>query len=412
MKYFIYILFFLTPILSYLCWVFFRDKIKISFIKSLIKKNADKETQKNHLSLFEDILFEMAAKLVGKAKKKNQTKLISDLQNGNTESFFKLLEKKEPLLAYALKEILHYQGKIIKQPKKSSSSVEKTVTALIHESTYEYSLIIDDLKNMSFHCSRKQKAIRKLLYARHLFFTTDLKKASEVLLKTAKDFRKEKLFNELAYTYFMLGSIYRTCGAFDAAEMMFSSALGIYKKTNHSFGQNFILAELGINCMGANRYEEADSYFTKAIHAHKKNKDILHEAEILNRQALLSNVRNAPQKAIKQASEAVKKHKLVKNKAGIAFSLEQIAIAYGNMQNLKKAASYANQAKKVYISQKNYAAYCDSLEFLIKLCLDSNDITNAKKHFNALKYCQKKHSTHFLLENLKKLGQDIKCHKS
>ncbi len=164
--------------------------------------------------------------------------------------------------------------------------------------------------------------------------------------------------------------------------------------------------------MGAKRYEEADSYFTKAIHAHRKNKDILHEAEILNRQALLSNARKSPQKALKQANNAIKKHKFLKNKDGIAFSLEQIALAYSNLQNFKKAVSYANQAKKVYISQKNYAAYCDSLEFLIKLCLELNDTTNAKKHFNALKYCIKKHPTHFSLENLKKLEQNIKCHKS
>ncbi|MBR2299610.1 MAG: hypothetical protein IJ870_03445 [Alphaproteobacteria bacterium] len=407
MKYFIYCLFFSAPILSYFCWRVFQNKIKVLLIKSLIQKAALQKIDRHHLCLFKDILFEMAAKVVAKASKKKQTEIIKSLQKNELNALFEYLSLKEQPLSHALQKIMEYPTKAFRQQNFKGSYISKLALALIHESCFDYPPIQNDLKNFPYFCKSKLKTIKNLCNARHSFLKADFKKASKTLLKTSKVFQRKKCFDELAYTYFMLSQMYHIFGAFDAAEMMLTSAMHLYKKTQNTYGQNFILGELGINCLAQNRIEEADSYFRQAATSHKKNKDTLHLAEILNQQARLENLASNPKKALKHATSALKKHQLLKNKAGVALSCEQIALAHYEIGNPKKATAFALIAKKNYMAQKNNDAYADSLAFLAKVQLEAGHIENAKKYFNALKYHLKKYQTTFLPENLEKLKRDF-----
>jgi len=412
MKYLFYILLFLAPFLSYVVWKKFQHTIRKILIQNTLLSMAYKKTQNHHLCLFNDILIEMASKCLMKASYKKQKKILEDLKNGNTEKLFEYTRSQEENLNFALNHILPSSAPYHIPPKNSKNKNSKLISAIIHECTFEYPSIKEDLKQTPFLIlSQKNRIIRQLLSARCLFLQTDLQNASKLLLKTVQKLRKLKLYNELAYAYYMLGEIYRVAGLHDIAEMMLTSSLQIYKNTNHKYGQTFITAIKGLNCIDAKRFEDAQNYLNQALKIYTKNKDKQHEAEILNQMAILLNTKGTFQEAYINANKALKKHKFCNNISGLALSYQQMAISAYNMENFKTAEKYAEMAKKNYQLHQNHAALTESLELLTRICIKKKNLKKAKKYLNALKYRKKRYHQYFSLENLKKLSQDINAEK-
>jgi len=379
MKYLIYILILVVLTFSFFLWKKIQNNIKISLFKKLLSKNIQQTQYNTHLSLFHNIITDIISKFFIKASKKEQTKILKSLEDENIQTLLKFLQKKDLSLEYALKHILSFKANSKKiQKKKNRSSLLRLLSCIIHESNFSYSAIKNDLPG--FFWSKRYRAIRNLLHARYLFFKTDLKNALKYALKASKTLKKERLNDELAYTYFMIGEIYRIAGEYDLAHMTFLCASKIYQTTNHIFGQNLILANLGINCTHAKRFKDAELYFNQALTSFRKNKDILHEAEILNQKALLLNIKSDPLKAYKTAQEALQKNKKIKNEQGLALSFQQMAIALYSIEKFNDSLKAAQEAKKRYLKQKNYQAYADSLDLLTQIYLKTGRIHRQKNH--------------------------------
>ena len=374
MKYFVLSFIFLINIAGLCFFALVRQKIKKNMIYSLLADFFQSNQKNNlHLSLFQNSLILLATDVIYHAKKKKQEEIISDLKKNHKQKLKSYLMKESPVLCLALWHLFFLkQNFSFSKNKKAVTLTDRLALCLIYESTFCYHMLEKELSEISlFILSKHKRHLTNLMKARAAFLKTDLKKASKLLLNNLRHFRHPDFYEEQAYTYFMLGEIYRVCGLFDTADMMFRTSSEIYQKAGHFYGTKFILSSYALNCLQAGRLEEAESCFKKALSSFKKQKDTIHEAEILNQLALLSNINQNHIKARKLASSALKKHLSTSNVNGIAFSNEQMAYAYFHLKHFDASQKCALAAQKLYHKQKNESA-SQSLKILL------NDIKKAQ----------------------------------
>ncbi len=366
MKYFVLSAIFFVNILAFGFFVYTKQKIKKNMINSLLTDLFQAKQNHNlHLSLFQNSLTHLVTDLIYKAPKKEQEQIIDDLKKHHHQKLQTYLIKKSPIVRWTVNQLFSKKAFSLPKKIKAKTLSDQLALCLIYESNFCYQMLSDTLSKMpKVILSARNRYLKKLFEARAAFLKTDLKKASELLFKNIKHFHAHDLYEEQAYTYFMLGEIYRVCGLFDPADMMFRTSSQIYQKAGHFYGTKFILSSYAFNCLQANRLEEAESCFIKALSSFKKQKDSFHEAEILNQLALLSNINMNSKKAQRLASRALKNHLLFTNQNGIAFSYEQLALAHFHMKNFKLSQKYALKAKKIYEKQKNVTAQNTLLNFL------------------------------------------------
>lgn len=345
----------------------FKQKMKKEAVRSLVSDIVKTRCNFNlSLSLFENAFIEWITNIVIKAPKKAQQELLSDLQKHHTKKLKLYLKKTNPVLLEALNDLCSLKNTYTHRKKIHPQTTTDILTScLVSETSFLYPAIEKTLSQMPFiPFDYRKRALKNLFQARVFFFKTDLKKASKILFKNIKMLEHSDFDEELAYNYFMLGEIYRTCCLFDSADMMFRTSLQIYQNINHSFGTRFILSAHAFNALQAGRTADAESSFKKVLCAFQKQKDTLHEAEILNQLAVLSNMNGDFKKAQRLASRALQKHTLCVNPNGIAFSHRQIAVSAKELNRLPLAKKHASKAKQIYKTQQNHSAVQDMSSFL------------------------------------------------
>lgn len=408
MKYLIYTLI----LFSILIWSFFKRNIRKKAIKILLFKKLEEKTYAGHnLTLFLSYIVETISDLILKLPYKNQKKILNNLWKNHYDELLKQVKKKDLFLAVLLEALLAEKNMnaLCLKKKECSSLSSKLILGLYYESTFQFDELNKLVQNLpSFYLKRKNRAVYRLLKARTFFHQTDMAKSSKLLLKCAKNFKKLKLSDELAYSYFLMSEIYRICGVYDAAEILITEARQIYKNADHDFGQTFALAERGLILLNNNRLDEALNCFTEAKKVYHQNKDFVHEAEMMGQEAFLYNLKKESKKALSLAKKALKIHQKYKNKIGISFCYEQISGAYYGLCDFKKALNYALYATDSYFKQKNHSAYMEMLQFLTELHLLFNNNKKAVQTFKKLKNYHRKHQKFFDKKQIENLSQKLK----
>lgn len=395
MKYFVCLAFFLLLAFAVFLWQRAKRNLKCALLKNFFRQHYDFEQTNTLFSLFADDIFEIAAQSILSADMRTKNKIFKNLKSGNEDTLFAFLKTQEQPIEKLLKALSGQKlisGKT--QPARTASS--KLALALIGESQFQYGQLDELLSKLpSFPCNKSLRRLKKLLNARRLLFKTDLKKASEILIRLAKVYQKDDDALKTAYVYFMLGQVYRLAKAFDVAQMMFEKSLRIYKHLSHAYGQHLILSELGLNALMQNLFDDAHAYLKKAHSFYTKHQSTLLEANILTWQSCCHLGQNNSKKARYTAGKAFKLHQRLGSRAGMAFSLELKAAAFLGDHNHKMAESCTKSALKHYHGLQNRTAELKMLDMLTKIQLDANQIPKAKRAFNIFCKHQKKYNLPF-----------------
>ncbi len=407
MKYLIYLVFFFIIFTLLFFWYVSKKNLQKKFFKNVLLNCLDSKRSSNvPLCLFSNAIVDLICEFILTKPEKVKKQILKELAEKNYTTLIKKSSREDVALSKLIKSLLTDE-KILNTDIKHKSFPSLS-ECIFYESTYDYEALKSVIKKIpNFYFSPKKHAFKSLFTARCLLLKTDLKKASQTLMKSMKTFRKHSCLDELAYSYFLLGEIYRISKAHDVAQMMFEISSGIYKKTNHFYGQNFIASAKAVNCIGQKRFDEARSLFQDLLKKYKEKKDDLHEAEILNQLALLANIQNNHADAIKYAKKALSIHEKLKNIIGASFSQEQIAIANYAKGSFKIAEEMALAAQKGYLKNKNETAYAEILALLIRIYIQTDQKEKLKKANNALKKLEKQNKSYFSLENLRNLRHDI-----
>ncbi len=389
MKYLIYLLFFFIVFTLLFFWYVSKKNLQKNFFKGMLLNKLDSHLSTNeHTCLFSAAIIDLVCEFILTKPEKVKKQILKELADDNYTTLLKKISRQDAALEKLIKVLMLGETTLnsVIKPKTFPSLSE----CIFYESTHQYQQLESIIKKIpNYLLNRKKHALKKLFTARCLLLKTDLKKASQELMKSMKTFRKYVYLDELAYAYFLLGEIYRISKAHDVAQMMFEISSGIYKKINHLYGQNFITSAKALNCIGQKRFEEAQVLLQETLKKYADRKDKLHEAEILNQLSLLANIQKEPYSAIKYAKKALNIHTHIKNKLGCAFSQEQLAVAYYTKGSLKVAEEKALAAKKSYQKTHNQTACAEVLALLIRIYTQTNQKEKAKKILNTLKKIQK-----------------------
>jgi len=182
------------------------------------------------------------------------------------------------------------------------------------ESSREYKKLEKNFLELpTFYFHKKYRIFKNLLEARVLFFKTDMKKASQKLLKCLPYFKKNGFVDETAYIFFMLGEMYQVAQSFDVARLMFEKALDIYQKSQNFYAVPFLMLAKGMLLGQQDQFEEAEDCFEKAEKFYIKTKNINEFAQVKYMLVLTyqNNGNSAKaEKALKDLKKHVKKHKI------------------------------------------------------------------------------------------------------
>lgn len=325
---------------AFFWWQRQKTHIQVAFLKKFLFQKYDLKNTNTFFSLFADEIFEMVALAVLRAPFKLKGHIFKSLKAGDEKPLLKYLQKNETPIFSLLTSLLH--AKPHSKPKKlaSASDLSKLAELLCLESEFEYDLKKNLPKKFCFlYTGKPLRCLKKLCDARRLFLKTDLKKASEILVKLAKIYQKDNNAYKTAYVYFMLGQIYRLAKAYDAAHLMFEKAFTIYDQTHHLFGKNLVLAALAFNCLPQQNFDDAQAYFKEASRFFSRHPNPLFQAKILNGQCCCHLGVNDFNKALKTANKAYLLHKNGAHKSGMAFSLHlKDAARAGLAQNKDKTS--------------------------------------------------------------------------
>ena len=379
-------------------WQRQKKHISSAFLKAFLLGKYHGKTN-SFFSLFADEIIEMAAYAISNAPYRVRKQIFASLKQGDEKPFFAYLQAKEPPIFALLDSFL--SDKPYKSPKNSAhaSDFSKLADLLAFESQFEYNFKKKPPKNGYFLSGSKNlHQLKKLFDARRLFLKTDLKKASQTLIKLTRFYQKENNMLKTAYVYFMLGQIYRLAKAFDTAYIMFDKALFIYTQKKHIFGKHLVLTALGFNSLSQSNFDEAQAYFKEAYRFFGKTKDLSFQAKILTGRSCCFLAANNFGKAHTAADKAYLIHKKNADKAAMAYTLELKAAAQSGTFKHQKAAFYANTALKHYRQTNNLIGQLKMYYMLATIYYDAGQIENAKKSYKAFTRHKNKHNLAFTEE--------------
>lgn len=206
--------------------------------------------------------------------------------------------------------------------------------------------------------SLRLKAYQSLLTAKIALFEADLQTASEEVGRALKVFQKNNLLFEEAVAYYVLGTIYRVSGVFDAADFMLRSALKMFKFVNATKFEAEILGNFGLLMAVQKRFEEASSYFADAEKLFSSIGDDVDQSFVICQRAMLALLQNDSKSALKLIQPVLKKQK---NPAVLALASDIVGRCAFASEKWAKAAKASVEAASYYFKQKNYSAAFESL---------------------------------------------------
>lgn len=228
---------------------------------------------------------------------------------------------------------------------------------------------------------QKNKYLKAQFFFLKAFFDADegdLYSASLSINTAVKLFHKQMAFFEEANAYLFMGIIYKTALIYDIAQMMFSTALDIFKKIDVTKYMAYTFGNLGTLMCLQKRFDEALDYYEKALDTAQDYPII--KAEILNQKALLFLITAEYGKAIEFAELALQIHQKMENPLGIAFCKENMAQIYFAEKNFDKTIALTEESCPLYWNLQNYSAYFENMHLcaLAQFMSDNFDVSEEK----------------------------------
>lgn len=245
--------------------------------------------------------------------------------------------------------------------------------------------------------TRAEQGYQALLAAKAALFEADLQAASEEASKALKIFQKHNLLFEEAGAYYVLGTIYRVSGVFDAADFMLRSALKLYRFIGATVLEAEVLGTFGLLMAAQKRFDEASSYFEQAGKVFLSAGDTLNQKFVICQQAMLELLQNN----LKQAEKILKKVPEDKKTPALSALVSDIAgrinFAAGRWN---KTAEYAVKAAEQYLKQKNFAAAFECFYMQAEALVNQNDLDEAELVLRDLIHKERYHKSCFHIANV------------
>lgn len=265
----------------------------------------------------------------------------------------------------------------------------------LKQQDYEAALPIFQ-KIKEYKKTREEQGYQALLSAKAALFEADLQAASEEASKALKIFQKQNMLFEEAEAYYVLGTIYRVSGVFDAADFMLRSAQKLYHFIGASVFEAEVLGTFGLLMSAQKRFDEASSYFNQAGEMFLSAGDTLNRNFIICQQAMLDLLQNN----LKQAEKTLKKVPKIKTAPALSALVTDIAgrikFAAGQWD---KAADYAEKAAGQYLKQKNFAAAFECLYMQAEALVNQNNSDEAELVLRELIHKERYHKSCFHIAN-------------
>ena len=362
----------------------FISKILTNAIWNCFKKQGNK-------ACFSSLIIKKTALFLNSQKRKDLLTLVSAIKNSDFKSLLKKMGEQKSFQLKADFETLLW-GKI-----HLHSSVETKAWFLLQKEDFVKAQRL--LTNQKDNHQPYIKALIAYCNGGLQLQEGDLLSASENFALAAAIFKKLKMPFEEAKCYIMNGTIYRICGLFDVARIMFMTAQKIFANEKASVYEAEINGNLGMLMVSQNLFDEADEYFNEAADIFLKNNNSQGFAEILNQESLTLLIQKNNKKAEEKACEALEIHRKIKNSQGEAFSLELLAHNAVAQKKWKKAIQLSSEAEKLYIKNKNIAALREVLFLQARGMFETNTLQKSEKLLRQIIDDSKKKSSAFHVAN-------------
>ncbi len=300
---------------------------------------------------------------------------------------------KDDAVAEKLKFML--SGKIAKEDKNDELLMLFSAQIAAADGLYEKAgTIIGCLKK----CKKQPyKAIYDLVSAQISLFEGDLETAVIKASTALKIFKKFNLLYEEGLGYFVIGSIYRISGMYDSADIMYRSALKVFKCLSADCNIGEVLGSMGMLLSAQQRYGEADDYFDQAVTQYQTIKDTEGESFIINQKALTALLRQDCASAKKLSAQALKNHKSIKGKS---LSEEIMARAAYFQEDWPNVINHSITAAAGYKKSQNYAGVYDSMYINAEAQVRVNNLDEAERLLREIITLENKHKSCFHIANV------------
>ena len=243
---------------------------------------------------------------------------------------------------------------------------------------------------------KKINALKLIIEAKVSLYYGDLLVSSEKATTALRIFQKNNMIFEEADTYFLLGNIYRMSGVFDSSEIMYRSALKLFRLMSCNTKEVETIGTMGLLMVSQNRFSEALEYYNAA----EKILDIFPNEEmscfLSGQKSLLELVKGDVKQAKFIAEQTLQKCKKTICKA---FILDVYARILFVMKKWDLTIKYAYDAVCLYQKNKNYAAEIDISYLMAESLLNNNELNKAENCLREIIRRSKQHKTCFHIAN-------------
>lgn len=254
--------------------------------------------------------------------------------------------------------------------------------------------VLQNLANSEL--TKKEQAYKMLLTSKIALFEGDLQIAVDDAGRALKAFQKADLLLEEAEAYFILGTIYRVSGVFDAADFMLRAALKLFGFAGFPKAEAEVLGTLGLLMSVQKRFEEAEDYLLRSKEVFKTAGDGLGQRFIECQQAMLDLLKGNALKAEKAAKEILKGRP---EPEIAALSSDIAARALFFSKKWKQVLPFAKTAAEQYLAQKNFAAAFECRYIQAESLVNQNNLDEAELVLRELIRKESHHKTCFHIAN-------------
>ena len=373
----------------YLFWFYYQlrlDHFYKIITQAIIKKQQDKPQQ-----YFSSLFLQKIIKLLIKRRQKKALIFLSFGRSGLALAY--LRKSKNDFLANILEAHFNVDNAIKCTDNGSCEEVYLTEQALMYLAKGNMAKVKQIMPNIKNHNLQYQ-----YLEIIESVQTGDMLTASENSSLLAKKFHNKGAYYEEALLYLILGNIYKACFIEDVAQIMFKTALQIFKDLKHYTKIVESLGSLGsLMCLNEH-FEEAEQYFKEALELNTPNAYLIY-----NQLGLM--------KILQKDFKAAKKYLNIAGKqTNFPIALELLAYVYKQLNNFDKALSLAKKAEDDY-KANNLAAMLESMYFQAEIYFEKNELITAEKILRKIILIMKKNECNFYIGNAYNLLGLIYLHK-
>lgn len=247
------------------------------------------------------------------------------------------------------------------------------------------------------HTSKKEiTALKKLLLVQISLSEGDLEIVSQEITRILPILKKQRMYAEEAFAYYIMGTAYRITGLYDTAEFMLRTSLAIYKFLSAKLKTAEIMGNLGLLMAAQRRYEEACSYYNEAqaCISVKENRELYYFID--SQKAMVALMQGQYKEAELSAQKALKGHR---SNAGKSLATDVLARICYSQKKWQKAYKWSNISAKYYLKEKNYASVFECWYLAAESLIEINKCSEAESLLRKLIDEEKYHKSCFHIAN-------------